>query len=763
MTDEEFNEYYANKLNKQQKEAVSSVDGAILLLAVPGSGKTTVLITRLGYMIYCKNIHPTSILTMTYTVAATREMKNRFSNIFGQEYAQNMEFRTINGISAKIIEFYSKHHGKGVPFTLLENDGDASRAIREIYSQLFDDYPTDSTIKDIRTSITYIKNMMLNNAEIAEMDTNIKNIDKIYAHYREYLKQNRLMDYDDQMIYALEILKHYPSVLEYFQDKFRYFCVDESQDTSKIQHEIIKLLAGKHGNIFMVGDEDQSIYGFRAAYPQALTNFRKDYENAKILLMEENFRSTEEIVSVANSFVEKNQLRYEKKIKPTRGTGAQIGFIHTKNRRAQYKYLFSLAKICTTETAVLYRNNDSAIPLIDMFERFGVSYSCRKFDEGFFSHRIINDIIDIINFAYDPYNYEIFMHIYYKLGSSISKNAAEFACSKSRNSGKTILEELVQVADMKPHTRDLVTDLLEIMPEVTKGNAVQALKCIWNGLRYNKFVTENNLDAGKFFILCMLGEEVPTAKDLIYKLGVLRDKIKNHVNPKDAKFLLSTIHSAKGLEFDAVYLLDVLDGVFPTKTKSEVKTSDDFHAHEEERRLFYVAVTRAINELYVFKCDDKKASFVDEIESVCPEVDVEMNDIFAYFYQNLCGKTYVDEEQGRAEILAQYGVSFLVEYDNKKIELLKIDKMFEKRSKSVKLREKTKELVINKESISAVELSYLSSMIEAGGRVVHKTFGNGIVLSINGDTAEIHFEKSDDTKKLSIDICVSKGLLKAEL
>ena len=238
----EFETTFSVKLNQQQKEAVQSTKGPVLLLAVPGSGKTTVLVTRLGYMIYCRNIPPESILTVTYTVAATKDMSERFAVRFGEDMAKRLEFRTINGIRI------CQDHGMG--------------------------YPTESDLKNVRTLITYIKNMMLTEEELQKLEE--ESDIRIAGIYREYCSQMRaqnLMDYDDQMLYAYKMLRMDPGLLAYFQKLYPYICVDEAQDTSKIQHAIIALLATESGNLFMVGDEDQSIYGFRAAYPQALVSF----------------------------------------------------------------------------------------------------------------------------------------------------------------------------------------------------------------------------------------------------------------------------------------------------------------------------------------------------------------------------------------------------------------------------------------------------------------------------------------------------------
>ena len=278
---QEFETRFPVQLNSQQKEAVQSTKGPVLLLAVPGSGKTTVLVTRLGYMIYCENIRPENILTVTYTVAATKDMSRRFADRFGEEMAERLEFRTINGICARIIQYYGRRIGK-TPFELVKDEKATTGMLIRICQEYGMGYPTESDLKNVRTLITYIKNMMLNEEELQKLEeeSDIR-IAGIYHEYCRQMREQKRMDYDDQMLYAYHMLRKDPEVLAYFQNRYPYICVDEAQDTSKIQHAIIALLAAGTGNLFMVGDEDQSIYGFRAAYPEALLSFEKNHPGQK--------------------------------------------------------------------------------------------------------------------------------------------------------------------------------------------------------------------------------------------------------------------------------------------------------------------------------------------------------------------------------------------------------------------------------------------------------------------------------------------------
>ena len=343
LTWSEFYNQFSIQLNEQQQSAVQSVTGPVLLLAVPGSGKTTVLVTRLGYMIFCRGIAPEKILTVTYTVAATKDMSERFASRFGQELADRLEFRTINGICARVIQYYGRKTAR-TAFSLLTDEKRISAILSAIYQKTEQVYPTEGDLKNVRTLITYIKNRMLNEKEIEALDETAEiRISAIYKEYCKHLRENQLMDYDDQMVYAYNMLRKIPWLLEYFQDQNPYICVDEAQDTSKIQHAIIALLASRTENLFMVGDEDQSIYGFRAAYPEALLEFEQHHPGANVLLMEENFRSDANIVQAADSFIQKNTLRHEKHMRPSRSKQRELREISVANRKAQYSYLLKVA------------------------------------------------------------------------------------------------------------------------------------------------------------------------------------------------------------------------------------------------------------------------------------------------------------------------------------------------------------------------------------------------------------------------------------
>lgn len=630
----EFETTFSVKLNQQQKEAVQSTKGPVLLLAVPGSGKTTVLVTRLGYMIYCRNIPPESILTVTYTVAATKDMSERFAVRFGEDMAKRLEFRTINGICARIIQYYGRRIGK-TPFELVKDEKATTGMLIRICQDHGMGYPTESDLKNVRTLITYIKNMMLNEEELQKLEeeSDIR-IAGIYREYCRQMREQKLMDYDDQMLYAYNILRKDLGVLAYFQNRYPYICVDEAQDTSKIQHAIIALLAAGTGNLFMVGDEDQSIYGFRAAYPEALLSFEKKHSGAKVLLMEENFRSNAKIVEAADKFIQKNTLRHEKHMRAAREAGADIREISLKSRKAQYVYLMKAAQKCTTgmagmsgseehkgradasvtETAVLYRDNECAIPLIDLLERKNIPYRMRNADLSFFTHRTVLDVQNIIRFAMDPKDTELFMQIYYRLKLFFNKKDALRYAQISQEKDMEVLDAALKYGNLEKYQEDNIRNLKRQMVRILNMPGDEAVNQILTYMGYQDYLKKMGMNANKLETVKLIGSRVESPEKLLERLEELRTIIQEKVSDKDCPFILSTMHASKGLEYDTVYLLDVMDGILPEKVLANSRTAskEELETYEEERRLFYVGVTRAKNQLNVFTTN-KPSKFCSEL------------------------------------------------------------------------------------------------------------------------------------------------------
>lgn len=737
----EFETTFSVKLNQQQKEAVQSTKGPVLLLAVPGSGKTTVLVTRLGYMIYCRNIPPESILTVTYTVAATKDMSERFAVRFGEDMAKRLEFRTINGICAMIIQYYGRRIGK-TPFELVKDEKATTGMLIKICQDHGMGYPTESDLKNVRTLITYIKNMMLNEEELQKLEeeSDIR-IAGIYREYCRQMREQKLMDYDDQMLYAYNILRKDPGVLAYFQNRYPYICVDEAQDTSKIQHAIIALLAAGTGNLFMVGDEDQSIYGFRAAYPEALLSFEKKHPGAKVLLMEENFRSNAKIVEAADKFIQKNTLRHEKHMRAAREAGADIREISLKSRKAQYVYLMKAAQECTTgmagmsgseehrgradasvtETAVLYRDNECAIPLIDLLERKNIPYRMRNADLSFFTHRTVLDVQNIIRFAMDPKDTELFMQIYYRLKLFFNKKDALRYAQISQEKDMEVLDAALKYGNLEKYQEDNIRNLKRQMVRILNMPGDEAVNQILTYMGYQDYLKKMGMNVNKLETVKLIGSRVESPEKLLERLEELRTIIQEKVSDKVCPFILSTMHASKGLEYDTVYLLDVMDGILPEKVLANPRTAskEELETYEEERRLFYVGVTRAKNQLNVFTTN-KPSKFCSE----------------------LLGKRNLRENQQKEYV----GIKKWGDYSPAGTYGIKGNGMYHGYGTGH-----------GSQKQPGKSYQELADALGEGMIVKHKKFGEGVVVDMEGEHIRIQF--GDNVKNMDLKVLARLGML----
>ena len=708
MTYTQFKDTYSVRLNRQQEAAVRQVDGPVLLLAVPGSGKTTVLVTRLGYMVYCKSIRPENILTVTYTVAATKDMKARFVRFFGEDHADKLTFRTINGLCAVVIRYYAGQKGTE-PFALADDEGWLNTVIRELLSKSGGGYPSDQQVKEARTQITFCKNMMFNDAEVEAQKVDGMDFPAVYKGYQAYLLNNHLMDFDDQMVFTYRIFRQYPDILAHFQRRWPFLCVDEAQDTSKIQHAILRLLAAKTRNIFMVGDEDQSIYGFRAAWPQALLEFEQTYPGARVLMMETNYRSTKSIVEAADSFIQRNESRRPKHMRTGNVQGAPVKKVALADYNRQYNYLLKIARDCKEQTAVLYRNNDSALPLIDLLEREGVPYACRQREGFFFTSPIVRDITDMLEFAFNDSDWEKFLRFYYKLDLRIKKSVL-VGMLRGMAEDESVFDRLLANEELEPwqygKIRALQTHYSKF-PQLTSFAAIQRLV---KYMGYGDYLRGQKADTTRLDVLLSLANQTPATGPFLLRLQELRETIESMEPDPSCPFVLSTIHASKGLEYDRVILIDAVDGLFP----SDPFPHDDEGriALEEERRLFYVGATRA-----------KK-----QLEVLCYE---------SRFGESMAaGRTFIDQLLGEEPSAPEPKFNP------------------QPKPKRAKVKPPAYESGPTTAQIEEWEDDYI-----AGAEVVHKQFGQGCVVGRTGSIAVIVFDDYG-VKRIELSTCLRKGLIR---
>lgn len=595
----EFKEKYDITLNAQQERAVQTVSGANLLLAVPGSGKTTVLVARIGFMVICKNISPQNILALTYTTKAADEMRTRAVNQFGSDVGR-VVFKTINAFAYEVLKYYEgTQYAKGKMFDIIR-ESDRTQLLRKIYCNLNPDeeYPTEEEIKQLGVDITRKKN----GVDLEEMESSIPNFDKIYTEYNKQLKNSKLMDYDDQNRYALSVLSNHSALLQYFKNRYQYICVDEAQDTSKCQHGLIRKISGD--NIFMVGDEDQSIYSFRGAFPRALTDFEMTYRNPYILRMEMNYRSNSEITEIANRFVARNTMRHPKSMTANRGKGGKVELLSYKSRSEEYEQIYErFCRNAKEETAILYRDADCGIDLIAMLLKNNISFRLLQNSTTFFTNKFVRDVKDFIRLALNPYDADAFMKIYYKIsGAKYNKQAAGKIAGYAKNNRKSILEAI-----RGNKKGDTFADHIERIHDLA-NNPTAAIRYIAN-------ITDQGKTPRTPVTLEILTQYVQNISELEGYFDRLKNEIEQASNSSHfAQLTLSTIHSAKGMEFHNVIILDVNDRFIPHCTPSDIEENEDKKdLYQEERRLFYVAMTRAKDNLYIAHVTQTDSCFVNEL------------------------------------------------------------------------------------------------------------------------------------------------------
>ena len=615
-------------LTDQQKAAVTQLDGPVLLLAVPGAGKTTVLVTRTAALL-CRGVAPQNILSVTFNRESARDLTRRFQTLLGEFYPQLPRFSTIHSLCYEILRHYSKAENRQMPLLLesSETPQTKSRILRELYLSAEGEYPDEEQVDQLERLCGYYINRMERPTAKDSILYRIGKLEEIFDRYQQVKKQNGWMDYDDLLSHALTILKKRPAILNHYQEKYQYIQVDEAQDTSAIQYEILGLLAKRHENIFLVGDEDQSIYSFRGASPQQLLAFGQRYPKGVVLKLETNFRSTDSIIESAGKIIRRNQLRYEKKMVGNRGPGNPVKSTPLEDGHTLPAYLArALRELSPGETAaVLYRNNPSAISVLDYLERQGIPFYMKDHPSTLRSQSVVQDILSIITLGYHPDDLAAFSRIYYKVGAYLSRKTYEYVAAHALPG-----ENLFEVAAACPDSSGNSARILMLRYTIGRFSTMKPsriLSCILYDFDYLGFL-ERCSPNGLFLEQCMqrlhaleaIAGATSTLEEFLNRIDEIDAIIARASTNTQCPITLSTIHSAKGLEYDRVYLIDLQEGILPAQGAIESHLAGDDQLLEEERRLFYVALTRARNQLEVIHCQKlgttrlSVSRFVGELE-----------------------------------------------------------------------------------------------------------------------------------------------------
>ncbi|MFZ5988585.1 MAG: ATP-dependent helicase [Bacillota bacterium] len=599
------------KLNEQQRNAVTHVNGPALVLAGPGSGKTTVVTSRTAYLVLKEGVSPSNILTMTFNRAAKYEMENRFKRIFGSDIGSKVNFSTFHSFCNLVVRDYENRQGKRLKrIEGSEEDINKRFIIKKIYQEINGIGINDDQLEDLINEMGLVKNKMVK--DLAGMSFNTKNFASIYKAYEDYKRSNLFMDFDDMLSYAYSILIKCPDILSHYKEKYRFFQVDEGQDLSKIQFEILRLLVrSKENNLFIVADDDQSIYGFRGAEPQYILDIEKQFSGCRLYYLENNYRSTGNIVEISSSFIKKNSERYDKNHRTENQYKYDPFIVQARDETEQLKFIIEKVKEHSLDKsgkklAVLYRNSLSSVPIADALDRSGINFNIKQNKLFFFSHWVVQDILSFLKFSLNQCDVDSFMRIYYKMSRYISKSMLEQALSIGYED--SIIDGILRGSEIKPFQRKSLEETRMDFKRLAKAHPVLALEYIEENFRYFDSVRDYCESTGIFFdslyslfgILKTIATGLKTVPMFLQRMDELKELLDREGQQHKSNVTLTTVHSSKGLEYDCVIMIDLVDSEFPGRQAIDMaKKNANNSMLEEERRLFYVGMTRAKEYLYL--------------------------------------------------------------------------------------------------------------------------------------------------------------------
>lgn len=610
-------------LNDKQKEAALYIEGPLLILAGAGSGKTRVITNRTAYMIKEKGINPFNILAITFTNKAAGEMRERINDIVGYG-AESIWVATFHSTCARILRRYIDRIGYDTSYTIYDTD-DVKSVINDIIKR-FEINTKYTSARALINCISSCKNEMITANQFARDnagDFGMKDYVRVYKEYEEVLKKSNALDFDDLLLKTVELFTRCPDVLESYQERFKYIMVDEYQDTNTVQFELVRLLANKYRNICVVGDDDQSIYKFRGANIRNILDFEKHYPDAKVVRLEQNYRSTQIILDVANAVIKNNSGRKEKSLwtKKENGERVHLRQFETAYEEAEYIALEISKNVANgsvnyRDNAVLYRTNAQSRLLEEKFILFGIPYDVVG-GINFYSRREIKDILaylKTIDNGKDDLAVKRIINVPRRgIGATSLNRVQQFAIDNDMSLFDALLDsEYVPGLGAGKKKLDAFTNMIRVFrAKALEMSVDELIHCILDETGYlAELEASDDPDAD---------DRIENIEELITKAKVFSENYKgetgvdisknllsafleevalvadiDRVDSDGNKVLLMTLHAAKGLEFPRVYMAGMEDGLFPSYMTI---VGDDEDELEEERRLCYVGITRAMDEL----------------------------------------------------------------------------------------------------------------------------------------------------------------------
>ena len=706
-------------LNEKQREAVQKTEGPVLAIAGAGSGKTSVLTTRIAYLLMEKKVDPNSILAITFTNKAANEMKERIRSFTEVGYMSPQWVSTFHSMCVKILRQHHYAINYRRNFQILDDD-DTLQLIKSKLKELNLDskmYPP----RDIKGLVQKIKTKRI---EVETLNAGLQVVAKtIFKKYQAALRDNHLMDFDDLILLTIELFEKNDDIRKQYEDQFKYVMIDEFQDTNNVQYDLVKLILGKNKNIFIVGDEDQSIYKFRGANIRNISKFKKDFPDFHIVLLEQNYRSTNTILSAANKIIKKNKTRIPKNLFSNKGDGDKITVFKGTTARDEVEYVASQINTMVrrghayNDFAILYRANNASRQFEDVFMQKHIPYRIYG-NTSFFKRKEIKDLTAYLRLIMESNDEVTFERV---------------ISAPKRGIGKVTLGKLF---DFKA---EFSYDMFEAVRKCEKAvgksafsklnhfvDQIELFRESLNTVTFNDFIDRILIDSGYIASLdnddkkevrienlmefkTMLAENEKIYEDytredvLMFLLEEVTLKSEEKQSDVEDGVTMLTLHAAKGLEFRVVFIVNMEMGIFPT---SRVETQDDM---EEERRLMYVGVTRAKEKLFLTNANIRQ-TFGDTHQTVdslfLKEVGTELCEVKGY--HEYLSKSH--NETYKPVI-----------------------------SKKLALANKVKRGNLD---------NYRENELNKGSKVNHSKFGDGVVISVVGDNCMIAFAKPYGIKTL---------------
>ena len=729
------------KLNDKQREAASQIDGSILILAGAGSGKTRTITYRIAHMIENVGISPYSILAVTFTNKAAKEMRERVEELVG-DVAKACTISTFHSFGMRLLRMYGKEVGYNSNFTIYDTD-DQKRIVKAILKgQNLSINGVKLTERDLVSMISKIKEQIKTLDEYSVMN---KQIVEVYDKYNRALLESNAMDFSDILLNTYKLLQK-SEILEKVQNKYKYIMIDEYQDTNNLQYKIIDLIARKSSNLCVVGDENQSIYGFRGANILNILNFENNYNNAKIIKLEENYRSTTTILDAANELIKNNKSSKDKKLWTQNGKGDLIKVLACDNARDEVSRIIEIIKenhqngIAYRDMTILYRTNAQSRVFEEGLLRYSIPHKVFG-GISFYSRAEIKDIIAYLSIIVNPQDELNLQRIINVPKRKVGEKGIEKIITYARENNLNLLEVLSHIKEISGLTvvgKEKLLEMYDIIKELRDLSYIETasyiVQTLIDKIKYIDYIKENyddaearieNIDEFKNSIL-ELENVVGELRLNEYLENVSLISATDDLEEKSDYVKLMTIHNSKGLEFPIVFLVGFENEIFPgSRAMFEEKEM------EEERRLCYVALTRAEKKLYLSHAtirfvygQDRLSTpsvFLKEIPEKLLDIDVKKERLyFADDYSNEI-KTYDKSRK----------------FEKKKTEI--------NTKNTIKISDSTKEV-----------LDTLG--FKVGDRVKHKKFGLGVIKNI--DAKKIYVQYVDGVKEMAI-ILADKLLTKS--